>query len=74
MSILTTAALTILALALSGCVEAIVVMKNPKTSEVAQCRAGGGPTMFPIIQAAIDRSTAENCAAGYIGAGWTRMN
>ena len=74
MSPLNAAALALLALALSGCVEAIVVMKNPQTGEVAQCKAGGGPSMFPIIQASIDRSTADNCAAGYISAGWVRMN
>ena len=58
----------------AGCSETLIVMSNPKTGEVAQCRAGGGPTLFPIIQSALDKSTAESCAAGYLGAGWKRMN
>lgn len=62
------------AMALTRCAETIIVLKNPSTNEVAQCRSGGGPTMFPIIQNAIDRSTAESCASGYLGAGWKRMN
>ena len=62
------------AIAVAGCAETIIVLKNPTTNEVAQCRSGGGPTMFPIIQNAIDKSTAESCAAGYLGAGWKRMN
>ena len=64
----------ILAVTIAGCAETIIVLKNPTTNEVAQCRSGGGPAMFPIIQNAIDKSTAENCAAGYLGAGWKRMN
>ena len=74
MSIPSVLLLTVFSLLVSGCVEAIVVMKNPQTGEVAQCRAGGGPSLFPIIQASIDRSTADNCAAGCTSAGWVRMN
>ena len=65
---------TLLALTSAACSETIIVLRDPTTNQVAQCRSGGGPTMFPIIQNAIDKSTAESCAAGYLGAGWQRMN
>ena len=70
----TVLATAFLALTIAGCAETILVMKDPQTAEVAQFRAGSGPTMFPIIQNEIDKSTAENCAAGCLGAGWVRMN
>ena len=68
------AAIAVLALVLSGCVESIAVLKNPTTGEMQQCRAGGGPTLFPLIQSSIDHSTVEDCARGYVTAGWVRMN
>jgi hypothetical protein len=53
------------ALAACGCTPTIV-MKNPQTGEVAQCR-GDSMDWNP-------RHAATTCATGYAKAGWVRMN
>jgi PBP1b-binding outer membrane lipoprotein LpoB len=68
-------ALGICTLALAGCVQSEdIVMKNPATGEIRECKTNSGPSFFPIAQTMIDNSSARNCAAGYEAAGWQRMN
>ena len=69
-----TASLIVL-LSLSGCVQSeFVVLRNPITGEVKECRATSGASLTPLIQTAIDNSATRSCAAGYQAAGYTRMN
>jgi hypothetical protein len=54
---------------MTGCVgPAVVVMKNTTTGELVQCRG----TSTVSIRA--ESKAAEDCAQGYVSAGWTRMN
>lgn len=56
--------------ALSACVgPSIVVLKNPTTGEVVQCK---GSSMGLSMVA--DSMAARDCAAGYTASGWQRMN
>jgi hypothetical protein len=53
----------------------VIVLQNPTTGELKECRAEGGRNSpFPLAQAMIDDSTANSCARGYVAAGWRRMN
>ena len=56
-------------LALTSCGPAIVVMKNPTSGEIIQCK--GSTTGLSGLA---DAAAARDCAAGYQAAGWTRMN
>lgn len=63
-----------LALALTfgtmGCVgPTVIVMKNPTTGELVQCR--GANTGLSMSAESI---AARDCAQGYTAAGWQRMN
>jgi hypothetical protein len=60
---------------LTGCVQSEdIVLKNPATGEIHECKTNSGPTPFPIAQTMIDNSSARSCAAGFQAAGWQRMN
>ena len=64
------AAAMALTLALGACVgPAVVVMKNPTTGEVVQCK--GAAMGYSLVA---DSMAARDCATGYLAAGWTRMN
>jgi hypothetical protein len=53
----------------------IVVMRNPQTAEIVQCRpATEGASFFPIFQAVLNSGQTAGCANGYAAAGWQRMN
>jgi hypothetical protein len=55
---------------LSGCVgPTVIVMKNPKTGELVQCRGANTGLSMPAESIA-----ARDCAQGYLAAGWLRMN
>lgn len=57
-------------LVLGGCVGPIVVvMKNPATGELIQCR--GANTGLSVTA---ESFAARDCAQGYQAAGWVRMN
>jgi hypothetical protein len=60
---------------LTGCVQSEdIVLKNPATGEVRECKTNSGPSFFPIAQTMIDNSSTRSCAAGFQAAGWQRMN
>lgn len=60
---------------LAACVQSEdIVLKNPTTGEVRECKTNSGPSFFPIAQTMIDNSSARSCAAGFQAAGWQRMN
>lgn len=60
---------------LTGCVHAVdIVLKNPVTGEIKECKTDSGPSFFPIAQTKIDNSASQSCAKGYEAAGWLRMN
>ena len=48
-------------LLLAAC-QASIVLKNPKTGEIAQCNGKW------------DNNYAQTCAAGYLADGWQRLN
>ena len=55
---------------LTGCVgPTVVLVKNPQTGEIVQCK-GTLSGIAPIAESIV----ARDCAAGYVAAGWTRMN
>lgn len=56
-------------LPLAACGPSVIVMKNPTTGEVVQCK--GNTTG---LSAVADAKAAQDCATGYQAAGWTRMN
>ena len=57
-------------LLLSGCVgPTVVVMKNPATGEIVQCKGANTGLSMPA-----ESWAARDCATGYQAAGWTRMN
>jgi hypothetical protein len=63
-------ALLACACALSACVgPTVVVMKNPQSGEVIQCK--GASTGLSVTA---ESFAARDCAAGYSAAGWQRMN
>ena len=52
-----------------------IVLKNPQTGQIVQCQSSlEGASPFPIAQQWIDSEKAEDCATGYVNAGWVRMN
>jgi hypothetical protein len=53
--------LPLLLLSLASCANSIV-LKNPRTGEIAQCNGRW------------DNNAAPSCAAGYIADGWQRLN
>jgi hypothetical protein len=60
---------------LAGCVQSEdIVLKNPKTGEIHECKTDSGASFFPIAQTMIDNSSARSCASGYEAAGWQKMN
>lgn len=63
-------------LPLAACVGSeVIVLRNPQSGEIKECKAEGARnSFFPIAQAMIDQSTAESCARGYQAAGFTRLN
>ena len=62
-------------LSFSGCVQSeMIVLKNPQTGEIKECRTNSGSSFFPIAQTMIDNSSTRSCAAGYQRAGFERMN
>jgi hypothetical protein len=55
---------------LSGCAgPTVVVMKNPATGEIVQCK--GANTGLSVVA---ESWAARDCASGYQASGWTRMN
>jgi PBP1b-binding outer membrane lipoprotein LpoB len=69
------ALILIAALPLAGCVQSeVIVLKNPQTGEIKECRGQSGSSFFPIAQTAIDNSAAESCARGYQAAGFIKLN
>lgn len=55
---------------LGACVgPTVVVMRNPETNEIIQCK--GANTGLSVTAESI---AARDCAAGYTAAGWVRMN
>lgn len=57
-------------LALGACVgPTVVVVKNPKTGEIVQCR--GSNTGLSVVA---ESMAAKGCADGYQATGWERMN
>jgi hypothetical protein len=63
-------ALLACACALSACVgPTIVVMKNPTTGEIIQCKGENNGLSMPA-----ESWAAKGCADGYSAAGWQRMN
>jgi hypothetical protein len=64
-----------IAASLGGCVPSdFIVMKNPTTGELRECKTNSGSSLFPIVQTLMDKSSTHSCAAGYQAAGWQRMN
>lgn len=56
-------------LSLASCGPSVVIMRNPSTGELIQCRgANTGLNEFAELRA------AHACADGYQAAGWARMN
>jgi hypothetical protein len=66
--------ITLLGALLAGCSSPIIVMKNPDTGEIAQCRGSDQASFFPIAQAMTNKSMVDSCTQGYEAAGWKRMN
>ena len=63
------------ALALAGCAQSeMIVLRNPQTGEIKECRTNSGPSPFPIAQTMIDNTATRSCAEGYQRAGFVRMN
>ncbi len=58
----------VLALTLSGCGPTVIVMKNPTTGALVECRGGATPGLIA------EQVAAKDCANGYQAAGWIRMN
>jgi hypothetical protein len=59
-----------IAIFLSACVgPTVIVMRNPATNEIIQCR--GANTGLSVTA---ESMAARDCAAGYTAAGWIRMN
>ena len=59
-----------LLLGVTGCVgPTVVVMKNPNTGEIVQCRGANTGISTPV-----ESMAARDCANGYQAAGWQRMN
>ena len=59
----------------AGCVQSeFIVMRNPATGELKECKTNSGASLFPIAQTMMDNSATQSCATGYQAAGWTRMN
>lgn len=53
----------------------VIVMRNPQTAELIQCKTSYvGTTLTPLWQAVADSKEAKGCADGYQAAGWQRMN
>lgn len=64
-------------IALFGCAPrpTDIVLRNPQTGQIMQCRSRlEGASPFPIAQQWIDSEHAEDCARGFVAAGWQRMN
>ena len=62
---------------LAGCAPSPtdIVLRNPQTGQIMQCRSRlEGASPFPIAQQWIDSEHAEDCAHGFVAAGWQRMN
>jgi hypothetical protein len=53
--------LATVALSLGSCT-AVIVLKNPRTGEIAQCNGKW------------DNNYAQSCANGYLADGWQRIN
>ena len=68
-------AATLVVLTLAGCVQSeMIVLRNPQTGDVKECRTNSGASFFPIAQTMIDNSSTRSCAEGYQRAGFVRMN
>ena len=52
----------------------MIVLRNPQTGDVKECRTNSGASFFPIAQTMIDNSSTRSCAEGYQRAGFVRMN
>lgn len=62
---------------LAGCAPSPtdIVLRNPQTGQIMQCRSRlEGASFFPLAQQEIDREQAADCANGFVAAGWQRMN
>ena len=61
-------------LSLGGCQSKFIVLRNPTTGEIKECKTNSGASFFPIAQTALDNSANRSCTAGYQAAGYIRMN
>ncbi len=69
------AVIALAALTLAGCVQSeMIVLRDPRTGELKECRTNSGPSFFPIAQTMIDNTSTRSCAEGYQRAGFVRMN
>lgn len=69
------AAAILAAFALAGCVRSeMIVLRDPRTGEVKECRTNSRPSFFPVAQTMIDNTSTRSCAEGYRRAGFVRMN
>ena len=62
---------------LAGCAPSPtdIVLRNPQTGQIMQCRSRlEGASLFPIAQQWIDSEKVQDCASGFVAAGWQRMN
>lgn len=60
---------------LCACVQSeFIVLKNPATGEVKECKTNSGASFFPIAQTMMDNTATRSCATGYQAAGWQRLN
>src|SRR3954452_3624114 len=60
---------------LAGCTQPEpIVLRNPVTGEVRQCRATVSAFVFPIAATAETSPAVRQCVTAYEAAGWWRLN
>jgi len=60
---------------LAGCTQPEpIVLRNPVTGEVRQCRATVSAFVFPIAATAYTSPAVRQCVMAYEAAGWWRLN
>ena len=51
-------------LALAGCTQSeMIVLRNPQTGEIKECRTNSGPSFFPIAQTMIDNTATRGATS-----------
>lgn len=72
---LRTAATVLVTFTMIGCTQSeMIVLQNPRTGEIKECKTNSGPSPYPIAQTMIDNTATRRCAEGYQRAGFVRMN